>query len=58
MRVAVCLSGQPRNALITYEYIFQNIIQPNNADVFIHMNYDENNLYMEKTHIDKGNCIL
>ena len=58
MKVALCLSGQPRRALETYPYIYQNIIQPNNADVFIHMNYDESNLYMEKSHIDKGICIL
>ena len=57
MRVAVCLSGQPRGALKTFPYIYKNIIEPNNADVFIHMNYDENNRYMEKTHLDNGICI-
>jgi hypothetical protein len=58
MKVALCISGQPRNALETFPYIFKNIIEPNNADVFIHMNYDTENLYMEKSHADKGNCIL
>jgi len=58
IKVAVCLSGQPRQALETYPYIYQNIIQPNNADVFIHMNYDESNLYIEKSHCDKGICTL
>jgi hypothetical protein len=58
MRVALCLSGQPRCALKTFPYIYENIIQPNNADVFIHMNYDEDTLYIEKNHLDNGNCIL
>jgi len=58
MKIAVCLSGQPRKALETYLYIFKNIIEPNNADVFMHMHYDKNNLFMEKSHADNGNCIL
>jgi hypothetical protein len=58
MRVALCISGQPRDALKTYPYIMKNIIEPNNADVFIHMHYDETTLYMEKSHSDKGNCLL
>jgi len=58
MRVAVCLSGQPRRALDTYPYIYENIILPNHADVFIHMHYDPLNLYMEKGHMDNGACTL
>lgn len=58
MKVAVCLSGQPRKGLESYPYIFKNIIEPNNADVFIHMHYDSNNLFMEKSHANNGNCIL
>lgn len=58
MRVALCISGQPRNALQTYSNIYKNIIEPNNADVFIHMHYDNNNLFMEKAHADNGNCVL
>jgi hypothetical protein len=57
-KVALCISGQPRQALETYPFIYTNIIKPNNADVFIHMHYDENNLYMEKRHADNGNCFL
>jgi len=57
-KVAVCISGQPRNALQTFPYIFNNIIKPNNADVFIHMHYDQDNLYIEKSHLDKGNCFF
>lgn len=58
MRVAICISGQPRNALEAYPYILNNLIEPNNADVFIHMHFDPENLYMEKSHADKGNCEL
>jgi hypothetical protein len=58
MKVALCISGQPRKALETYPYIYENIIKPNNADVFIHMHYDTNNLYMEKSHADNGSCTL
>jgi hypothetical protein len=57
-RVAVCLSGQPRAAKETFYLIMNNIIRPNNADVFIHMNYDAEHLYMEKSHADNGNCKL
>jgi hypothetical protein len=56
MKVALCLSGQPRKALETYPYIYNNIILPNNADVFIHMNYDKDTSYIEKTHMDSGTC--
>ena len=56
MRVAVCLSGQPRKAIETYPYIYENIIKTNTADVFIHMNYE--NGYIEKTHMDKGTCFF
>jgi hypothetical protein len=58
MKVALCISGQPRRALDTYPFIYENIIKPNNADVFIHMNFDKNNLYIEKTHADNGVCVL
>jgi hypothetical protein len=58
MKVALCISGQPRNALQSFPYIKQNLIEPNQADVFIHMHYDPDNLYMEKSHADKGNCQL
>ena len=50
MKVAVCLFGQPRNAVASYSYIYNNIILPNNADVFIHMHYDPDNLCIEKSH--------
>ena len=56
MKVALCLSGQPRKAMETFPHIYNHIIQPNNADVFIHMHYDNENPYMEKTHMDNGSC--
>ena len=57
-RVAVCISGQPRSAKETFHMIMNNIIRPNNADVFIHMNYDSDHPYMEKSHADNGRCHL
>jgi len=56
MKVAVCLSGQPRSARKTFQSIYNNVIKPNNADVFIHMNYDSQDNYIEKTHLDGGCC--
>jgi len=57
-KVALCISGQPRSAIETFPLIYENIIVPNNADVFIHMNFDSNNTYIEKSHSDNGNCKL
>jgi len=37
MRTAVCLSGQPRFFKQCYESIYENIIVPNKADVFLHV---------------------
>jgi hypothetical protein len=36
MRVALCLSGQPRFVEKAYPYIYNNLIVPNCADVFFH----------------------
>ena len=57
-KVALCISGQPRSAIETFPLIYENIIVPNNADVFIHMNFDSNNTYIEKSHSDNGICNL
>lgn len=56
MKIALCLSGQPRDALQSYPYIKKNIIEVNNCDVFMFLNYDKENNYIEKSHKDKGNC--
>ena len=36
MRVAVCISGQPRSVKQGFEFINKYVIEPNQADVFIH----------------------
>lgn len=36
MKIAVLLSGQPRNVIECYNNIQKNVISPNNADVFVH----------------------
>jgi hypothetical protein len=43
-KVAICISGQPREATLCFPFIYENIIKPNNADVFMHMNFDKENL--------------
>lgn len=63
MKIALCLSGQPRKALESYQFIKTNIIDANRnsgdeVDVFMHMNYDSENTYIEKSHLDNGNCHL
>lgn len=63
MKIALCLSGQPRNADKTLPFIYQNIINANRlngdeVDVFIHLNYDSENSYIEKSHLDNNNCYL
>ena len=48
MKVALCLSGQARNATAMAPLIIKNIIEPNNADVFFHTWYDEDDLNMHR----------
>lgn len=36
MKIALCISGQPRNVKQGYEFIKRNIIEYNNPDIFIH----------------------
>lgn len=56
MRVALCMSGQPRRAIENFSNIKKYIIEPNNADVFIHLNYDKTSRYIEKNHLNNGWC--
>ena len=56
MKVALCISGQPRNYREAFPFIYNHIIQPNSADVFFHTWFDPDNRYMEKQHLDRGNC--
>ena len=63
MKIALCLSGQPRNALLTAPVIKKFIIDYNQnkghkVDVFMHMHYDPDSQYIEKTHLDSGRCYL
>lgn len=41
LKTAVCITGQPRHFEETYSNIYNNIIKPNNADVFLHAWFDE-----------------
>ena len=50
MKVALCISGQIRSVRESFNDIYNNIILPNNADVFIHAWYDEDTL--DTTSID------
>jgi len=45
MKVAVCISGQPRFVEECYPSIFNNIIAPNSADVFLHGWYSDDELH-------------
>ncbi len=44
MKVALCMSGQPRFLDECYESILKNIIEPNNPDIFLHAwSYEDEN---------------
>ena len=36
MKLALCLSGQPRSYAKTYEYLKQNLLDVHDVDIFIH----------------------
>lgn len=43
MKIAVCISGQPRGLPNACDFILDNLIKPNNiGDIFIHTWYDKN----------------
>lgn len=44
MRIALCLSGQPRSIDAGFNALNESILKYNNVDVFIHTWFDENNL--------------
>jgi len=44
MKVALCLSGQPRVVDVGFQKLNQSILQHNNVDVFIHTWFDPDNL--------------
>jgi hypothetical protein len=48
MKVALCLSGQPRNAMDMAPKIYNTIIKKYDTDVFMHVWFDANNLNFNK----------
>ena len=44
MKIALCLSGQPRVVDIGFNKLKQSIINNNDVDVFIHTWFDSDNL--------------
>ncbi len=44
MKIALCLSGQPRDIDVTFPKIKQAILDGNDVDVFVHTWFDPNNL--------------
>lgn len=40
MKIALCLSGQPRFIEKAYQSIYENILEPNSPDVFVHTWFD------------------
>ena len=44
MKIALCLSGQPRVVDVGYHKLKQSILHNDNVDVFIHTWFDPNNL--------------
>lgn len=48
MKIALCLYGQPRDAHNKISSIYENVIAPNECDVFFHAWYDSNNLSIDK----------
>lgn len=48
MKVALCLYGQPRDAHNKVSSIYENVVGPNQCDVFFHAWYDPSNLSIDK----------
>ena len=44
MKLALCLSGQPRDVDIIYPILKQSILDDNDVDVFVHTWWDPENL--------------
>jgi hypothetical protein len=58
MRVAVCLSGQPRSYKIGYEYIKKNILDTANVDVFCHTTWNSEKDEFPNLNIYKPKALL
>lgn len=48
MKIALCLSGQPRNAVLTSNRIKKTILDNNDVDVFLHSWHDPNDTSFHK----------
>ena len=48
MKTALCLYGQPREFASIWSRFYNNIVVPNDADVFFHSWYDANDLHLQK----------
>jgi hypothetical protein len=48
MKTALCLYGQPRDAQVKSQQIIDNVVKPNNCDVFFHAWYDNSDLSLHK----------
>ena len=44
MKIALCLSGQPRVVEVGYNKLYNTILKDNDVDVFIHTWFDPENL--------------
>ncbi|KKL28580.1 hypothetical protein LCGC14_2373740, partial [marine sediment metagenome] len=55
MKVAVCISGQPRNVQRGFTYIQPNLLERNDCDVFIHTWWDSEQV--GKTFINAGDHV-
>ena len=53
MKIALCLSGQPRFVRHTLPLIKKNLIDPNDMDVFIHTWFDSKDMNIKKSHINR-----
>jgi hypothetical protein len=48
MKTALCLYGQPRNINQKINQIIQNVVEPNNCDVFVHAWFDSSDRNIKK----------
>lgn len=56
MKIALCLSGQPRFIERAYPSIYDSILAPNSPDVFVHTWFDKSNLTPFRENNNWQNC--
>lgn len=52
MRVALCLSGQPRSWRTGYDYIYKNLLSKHDVDVFLHFWAEDNDAQLVSDIVD------